>query len=72
MYRLFIPEVMPDVKNVIYFDCDILVNMDIAELWALEETSSLLLLTGSLRGEAWLWHRIRTHSTQYFTEIYSL
>ena len=37
MYRLFVPDVMPDVKKIIYFDCDILVNMDIAELWAIDD-----------------------------------
>ena len=41
-YRLFIPEVMPEVKKVIYFDCDVLVNMDIAELWAVNDGSKTL------------------------------
>lgn len=33
-YRLFIPEVLPYINKVLYFDCDILSsNMDIKELW---------------------------------------
>ncbi|MBQ7216376.1 MAG: glycosyltransferase family 8 protein [Synergistaceae bacterium] len=51
MYRLFIPEVMPDVKNVIYFDCDILVNMDIAELWALNDGKKTLYGAVDLPGD---------------------
>ncbi len=42
MYRLFIPDVMPEVQKVIYFDCDILVNMDIAELWAVDNGSKTI------------------------------
>ncbi len=33
MYRLFIPDML-DLSKVIYLDCDIVVNMDIAELWS--------------------------------------
>lgn len=35
MYRLLLPALLP-VEKVIYLDCDILVNMDITELWAVE------------------------------------
>jgi lipopolysaccharide biosynthesis glycosyltransferase/ADP-heptose:LPS heptosyltransferase len=34
MFRLLIPEVLPaSLEKVIYLDCDVLVNMDIRELW---------------------------------------
>ncbi|MFU1798323.1 glycosyltransferase family 8 protein [Paenibacillus azoreducens] len=33
MYRLLIPSLIPTDK-VIYLDCDVIVNMDISELWA--------------------------------------
>jgi lipopolysaccharide biosynthesis glycosyltransferase len=32
-YRLVIPKVFPDLKRVIYMDCDVIVDGDIAELW---------------------------------------
>ena len=36
LYRLFIPELMPNIKEVIYLDCDIVVNLDINELWSID------------------------------------
>ena len=36
LYRLFIPEILSDVDKVIYIDCDIVVNLDIAEMWAID------------------------------------
>ncbi|WP_410511939.1 glycosyltransferase family 8 protein [Paenibacillus sp. BR2-3] len=35
MYRLLIPALIP-VDKIIYLDCDVLVNMDIVELWQIE------------------------------------
>lgn len=35
MYRLLLPTLIP-VDKIIYLDCDLLVNMDIAELWSIE------------------------------------
>ncbi|MDR1433278.1 MAG: glycosyltransferase family 8 protein [Puniceicoccales bacterium] len=32
-YRLAIPKVFPELKRVIYLDCDIVANGDISELW---------------------------------------
>ena len=37
-YRLFIPDLLPDVNKVIYFDCDIIVNGSLAELWEIDIT----------------------------------
>ncbi|MBQ8692167.1 MAG: hypothetical protein IJ520_03390, partial [Synergistaceae bacterium] len=36
LYRLFMPEVLSGLDKVIYLDCDIVVNMDIAELWDID------------------------------------
>ncbi|MBQ8692169.1 MAG: glycosyltransferase family 8 protein [Synergistaceae bacterium] len=36
LYRLFIPEILSGIDRVIYLDCDIVVNMDIAELWDID------------------------------------
>ena len=37
MYRLFIPQILPqDIDKVIYLDSDIIVNLDIKELWQIE------------------------------------
>ena len=33
LYRLFIPEILKNLDKIIYLDCDIVVNADIAELW---------------------------------------
>ena len=36
-YRFFIPQVLsPEIKKTIYLDADIIVNMNIAELWQIE------------------------------------
>ena len=36
-YRLLIAELLPtDIEKIIYFDSDIIVNLDIAELWQIE------------------------------------
>ncbi|AKG34154.1 glycosyltransferase family 8 protein [Paenibacillus durus] len=35
MYRLLLPALIP-VDKIIYLDCDVLVNMDITELWQIE------------------------------------
>lgn len=33
LLRLFIPDVLHDLNKCIYLDCDIIVNLDISELW---------------------------------------
>ncbi|MBQ7665629.1 MAG: glycosyltransferase family 8 protein, partial [Synergistaceae bacterium] len=33
LYRLFIPEIFSELDKIIYLDCDIVVNLDISELW---------------------------------------
>ncbi len=35
-YRLFIPNILPRLRRVIYLDCDIIVEADLSELWALD------------------------------------
>ena len=36
LYRMFIPEVLDSLSKVIYLDCDIIVNLDLQELWAID------------------------------------
>ena len=36
LYRAFIPDVLNNLEKVIYLDCDIVVNMDIYELWKID------------------------------------
>ncbi len=33
LYRLYLPELLPDISKIIYLDCDILANGDIKGLW---------------------------------------
>ena len=35
-FRLFIPEVLPDIEKIIYLDCDMIVNADLSELYDIE------------------------------------
>ncbi|MCR5546835.1 MAG: hypothetical protein K6F30_10220 [Lachnospiraceae bacterium] len=44
MFRLLIPTVLPDeVEKVIYLDSDIVVNMDVSELWNMDFADKLIL-----------------------------
>ena len=36
LYRAFIPQLLPNIDKVIYFDCDVIVNLDISELWNID------------------------------------
>ena len=50
LYRMFIPQALADVDKVIYLDCDVLVNLDIKELWDIDITKKSL--AGALDTEA--------------------
>lgn len=39
MFRIMLPELLPDVSKIIYLDADILVNRDIKELWNTDITA---------------------------------
>ena len=32
-YRLLLPEILPDVKKILYLDCDLIVRANLSELW---------------------------------------
>ena len=36
LYRLFIPEILLELDKVLYLDCDIVVNLDVKELWEID------------------------------------
>ena len=36
LYRTFISDALPELDKIIYLDCDILVNLDIKELWDID------------------------------------
>ncbi|MBQ4404634.1 MAG: glycosyltransferase family 8 protein [Selenomonadaceae bacterium] len=43
MYRFLLPEIIaPEIKKLIYLDSDIIVNMDIKELWQIELDDKIL------------------------------
>jgi lipopolysaccharide biosynthesis glycosyltransferase len=37
-YRLFIPEILPELEKIIYLDCDIVIEADLGELWSTDMT----------------------------------
>lgn len=45
LYRLLIPYVLADLKKIIYLDADIIVNLDINELWSVEIANKPLAAT---------------------------
>jgi lipopolysaccharide biosynthesis glycosyltransferase len=40
--RLFLPQVLPDVRRIIYVDTDLIVNADLCELWELQLNNCLV------------------------------
>ena len=41
-YRLFIPDVLPDISKVIYLDGDVIVTMDLKEFWDIDISNAPL------------------------------
>ena len=48
LYRLLIPELLPDLDKVLYLDCDIVVTIDIQELWSVPLVAENYALGGVL------------------------
>lgn len=42
LMRLYVPDILPDVDKVLYLDCDIIVNLDVKELWDINLDSWIL------------------------------
>ena len=42
LFRIFVPEAMSSLDKVLYLDCDLLVNLDIKELWDIDLESKSL------------------------------
>ena len=43
MYRLYLPELLPDYEKVLYLDVDILANGDVREIWDLDESNCAVI-----------------------------
>lgn len=43
LYRLFIPDVLPQLEKVIYVDCDVLFDMDIKEFWEIDMENNIIV-----------------------------
>lgn len=42
-YRLLLPELLPQVDRLIYLDCDLVVEIDLRELWSIRQNEKLVL-----------------------------
>ena len=60
LYRMFIPEVLTSLDKVIYLDCDIVVNLDIHELWDVDMEGKSLV---GVLDEAAYW--VKPFSARY-------
>ena len=57
-YRFFIPQLFADYKKVVYLDCDIIVNCDIAELYNTDmEGKGICAQAGAIREPLIDWDR---------------
>lgn len=55
LFRLMIPDVLPEsIHRLIYLDADILVKMDIQELWEFDLHGNVLAARRDVREERWL------------------
>lgn len=65
-YRFFIPKIMSEYKKVVYLDCDLVINKDIAELYKIELEDNYLGAVASL-GSISSYHR--GEFKHYFEDI---
>ena len=62
-YRLFIPQIFPkDIEKIIYLDSDIIVNLDIKELWQINLGNNLLGVIPELLNKDTSEDMLKTHS----------
>lgn len=68
LFRLMIPDILPhDIERLLYFDADLLVLLDIVELWKIPLEGNLVAARVDAREERWLCDvvRLTTHE-EYF------
>lgn len=62
LYRLLIPKILPsDIEKVIYLDSDIIVNLDISELWSLDLGDKIFAAVPELPNTIEVKHRLCVH-----------
>ena len=60
LFRLFVPEVV-ELDKIIYLDCDVIVNMDIKELWEIDIADYCIAAVGDLAVQG-TWKKVCTSS----------
>ena len=60
LFRLFVPEVV-ELDKIIYLDCDVIVNMDIKELWDIDLADCCIAAVGDLAVQS-TWKKACTSS----------
>ena len=71
LFRLKLPQIMPDsLDKIIYLDCDLIVHLDIAELWKLNldhyYIAACIDPDETILQNKWLSPRKKTESDHYF------
>lgn len=51
LFRVFLPELLPDISKVIYLDADVYVNRDIRELWDMDIDEYMLIAVRDMTSE---------------------
>jgi lipopolysaccharide biosynthesis glycosyltransferase len=70
LFRLFLPDLL-DIPKVIYSDCDVVVNLDIAELWSINiENYFLAAVSGGGCGLYGIVEYIRLWAMRYDSQKY--
>ena len=67
-FRLLMPELMPEYKKVLYLDCDVIVNADLAELY-MTELDGYLLAAAHDADTAGLYNGFEPNKKHYMDEI---
>lgn len=65
-YRLIIPEIMPDYHKILYLDCDMVANHDVAELYDLDMGDCIVGAAKDIdvAGQANLWGDWKDYATE--------
>jgi lipopolysaccharide biosynthesis glycosyltransferase len=74
LYRLLLPEVVPHLDKVIYLDCDVIVDVDIQALWAVDLQGQPLAaaLDAGIKSESYFNSGVLVLSLDFFRTQYSL